>query len=93
MRDDIQAYSERTKTTYPNWAALVEAEANGYVVVAIISDGKRSWPYVIGPMPEDQAKRVHTGMRNKWRREQRDRLVDPKWTAKFFTRPAWKQPD
>lgn len=91
MNDAVEAYSVQTGKTYPSWDALVEAEANGFVVTAIISDGKRSWPWTAGPFPDKgEANRARARMRTRMKREQgRDRLA-PDRTFQLFVRPAWK---
>jgi hypothetical protein len=43
------AYSPDSGKHYPTWDALVEAEANGHVAVAVLDNGKESWPWVEGP--------------------------------------------
>lgn len=80
---------------YPSWEALIEAHANGYLVVAIITsgDGKKTWPYIEGPMPKAEAERVRTNLRSKWKRQQKRMSErDPRKTQTyaFFVRPAWK---
>jgi hypothetical protein len=85
---DIEAYSTRTGTTYPTWEALVEAEANGYTVTAIVTKGKQSWPYAWGPFPDKaEADKFRVRQRNKFKREAAYSTA----TAKFFVRPLWKQ--
>ena len=91
MATEISAYSQYTGLSYPNWAALVEAEANGYVVVGTII---RSWgqeqrvvPVVCGPFTtEAEAKRARVRLRNKWKR---DSEVDD--TFMVHVRPLWKE--
>lgn len=39
----IGAHSTQTDTDYPNWDALVEAEAKGYVVTQVFTDGTKTW--------------------------------------------------
>jgi hypothetical protein len=84
----VGAYSPDTDTHYDNWDALVEAESNGYVVVAIVSNGKVSWPWVVGPYDDKlQADRARARLRRKLKREQ-DRF--PSHTFSLYVRPAWK---
>lgn len=83
------AYSPETDTHYPSWEALVEAEANGYVVVAIITSGKETWPYIVGPIPDkDEANKARNRLRAKWKREMRQYPLGQKVT--FHVRPSWK---
>ena len=90
MMDDVQAHSSASGTTYPNWDALVAAEANGYVVVAIITKGHISWPYVHGTYDDKpEAERARNRLRTKLKREQRERSYDDH-SFSLFVRPAWK---
>lgn len=83
---DIPAYSGTTGKHYPNWEALVEAEANGYAAVAIISDGKDSWPWVVGPFPtEREANNQAASIRRQAKKGEYDDL-----TINVRVRPAWK---
>jgi hypothetical protein len=85
------AYSEDTQTRYDTWDDLVEAEANGWVVVAIIKDGKQEWPWIVGPFATKQeASNARVRARTKWNREGYRHEHSPNSTAKFFVRPAWK---
>lgn len=87
---NVTAYSETTGITYPTWEALVEAEANGWVAVAVITEGKQVWPWVVGPYPDKaDAVRAQARLRTRWRREQ-STPFRPKQTAKFYVRPSWK---
>ena len=86
----MEAYSERTNTHYPSWEALVEAEANGYVVVAIIRNKKEVWPWIVGPFP---TKREAGNARNRLRRSLRkDSENNYSLNFSLFVRPAWKDP-
>lgn len=81
---------------YSSWEELLEAHANGYVVVAIITsgDGKKTWPYVEGPMSKAEAERIRANLRSKWKRQQKTmHNYDPRKTQtyRFFVRPAWKE--
>lgn len=83
----MSAFSENG-TEYPDWDALVEAEANGYVAVAIINDGKQQWPWVVGPYP---TKREATNAKNRLRTKmKKEQPRYPGHTFKTFVRPAWK---
>lgn len=84
----MEAYSEKTNTHYPSWDALIEEEANGYVVVAVISNGKKTWPWVIGPFNvRENAQRAQARLRYKLKKDLKTR---PGFTGKVFVRPAWK---
>lgn len=85
---EIEEYSTATGVTYPTWDALVEAESNGWLCVAIISNGKETWPWVEGPFPEKRlAIKTRQRLRTKWKREQ---WKHPGQTYQFFIRPAWR---
>lgn len=88
----MEAYSDTTGTRYPSWEALVEAEANGWVAVVIISSPRETWPYVEGPFPtKAEAERARNRLRRKWKREQQQPFPRyPNQTYKGFVRPAWK---
>jgi hypothetical protein len=47
MKKEIEAYSEDTGRTYPNWDALVKAEAHGYTVI-LQSDRPNTFPWCVG---------------------------------------------
>lgn len=89
--EPLPARSERTGTSYPSWGALVEAEANGYVAVAILTNAKQTWPWTEGPFAtKHEAENARVRLRNRLKKEQRDLTLDPRVTAKFFVRPLWK---
>lgn len=91
----MRAYSSNTGVSYDSWDDLVAAEANGYLVIAVITQQKpgkkaKSWPYVVGPFAtKAEAERVRTNTRNRWRREREWRYQHQ--TYRFYVRPAWKQ--
>lgn len=85
------AYSADTNTHYPTWEALVEAEAEGYLVIAIVSSEKQTWPWVQGPYPDKrEANNARARARNKFKKDIQSPWVDPNLTASFFVRPLWK---
>lgn len=85
-KKDIPAFSTTTRKTYPNWDALVQAEANGYVATAIINDGKQTWPWIVGPFDtEREAKNQAASLR---RQANRGNFHD--LTVSVHVRPAWK---
>lgn len=74
---------------YPNWEALVEAEANGHVVVAVLTRGSSTWPWVQGPYEtKEEADKARARLRTKMNREKRDA---PDVSFSLFVRPAWKE--
>ena len=88
----MEAYSENTNTHYPSWEALVEAEANGHVVVAIMTSATQSWPWVVGPFP---TKREANNAKNRLRRtllKERSKQAGENLNFSLFVRPAWKDP-
>lgn len=83
---NIPAYSNTTGKHYESWDALVSAEANGYVAVAIIDDGKDSWPWVVGPFPtEREATNQAAALRRMANKGEFNNLI-----VKVRVRPAWK---
>jgi hypothetical protein len=85
----MQAFSEETGTTYPDFDALVAAEANGYVVTAIINNGKISWPWTIGPFDtKKEATNARARLRTKLKREQAQTFGHVEFS--LFVRPLWK---
>lgn len=88
---DTPAYSDTTDTAYPTWDALVEVEAAGYVVTAIVHNRSQSWPWTEGPFATGAEARQHLRrMRSKW---SKDRQVNGsgRW-ATFHARPMWLPP-
>jgi hypothetical protein len=84
----MQAYSTSTDTTYESWEALVEAESNGYLAVALLTNQKQTWPFVEGPFPtKREATNARTRMRNRFKKESE---WQAQVTGKFFVTPAWK---
>ena len=83
------AFSDQTGTSYPSWDALVHAEANGYVVTAIVSNGKQSWPWSQGPYDtKTEATKAQARMRYRLRKEKEQH---PGMTGSVFVRPLWKE--
>lgn len=71
----ITAYSPSTDKTYLTWDDLVQAEANGYVVVSL-SSRKGTAPAVAGPWdptPEGkaEARKAQARLRRQWNAEER----------------------
>lgn len=86
----MRAYSASTQREYESWEDLVAAESNGYMVVAIITKGKQSWPWSIGPFTDrHEAVKARNRLRTRMKREN----AQP-WYAdrsfNLFIRPAWK---
>ena len=89
---ETPAYSEKTGHSYPNFSALVEAEANGWVCCVVLTRGSATWPWVIGPFPSKrQALREQRRQRGRFTRQQAAHELPVNLTAKFFVRPAWKE--
>lgn len=87
--------SDTTGITYPSWEALVEAEANGWVVVAILKSEKGSaeryttFARVYGPFDTQAEARNY---RNKVRRAFKEMLADyPTSLVVTSVEPAWKE--
>lgn len=88
MGDTVEAYSVQTGKTYPSWDDLVASEANGFVVTAIVSDGKRTWPWTTGPFKDkSDANRARARLRTRLKREV---AQGTNRTFQLFVRPAWK---
>lgn len=86
IKDDIPAFSEATKITYENWDALVAAESNGYVAVAIMLSSKDVWAWTVGPFA---TKAEATKQAAKMRREAK-KDANPQLLVKVRVRPLWK---
>jgi hypothetical protein len=89
MKKQIEAYSDKTKTTYPSWDALVEAESNGYHVI-VVASSKVTGEVVFanatsGGMTKQQARNKASKMRKDVKKE-----WWRKYTYRFFVRPQWK---
>ena len=80
---------------YPDWDTLVNNEANGYVVVAIIKGGnyKNPWPHVTGPYPSKvEAAKAKNRIKTKMKREQREHPRYAEYTFRLHIQPVWKDP-
>lgn len=64
----VGAYSTESDTHYPDWDALVEAEADGYVVTAVLSKGKRTWTHSTKAVDKADAKREQARLRSSIKR-------------------------
>lgn len=86
MSDDIIAIG-RNGQTYPNWDALVAAETNGHVVVAVPKERSKSTvPWVVGPWPtKREAVNCRQRMKTKLKKVMDLKLLD------FYIRYAWKE--
>jgi len=74
---------------YDSWDELVAAEASGYVVVAVIDNGKQTWPWVVGPyVRKHEANLARARLRRRLKKETDWR---PAFTFRLFIRPAWKE--
>jgi hypothetical protein len=91
MGDPIGAYSESTNTHYDSWDDLVAAEANGYIVTAVLHRGKQTWTWSIGPY-DDQRLANNAKQRLKTRiKKERDSHPDTELVV-ITIRPLWKDP-
>lgn len=85
-KKDIPAHSPTTKTTYDNWDALVAAESNGFVAVAIMVSKNSVWPWMVGPFEtEAEANKRAAKMRRQAKKEAHSEL-----TVTVRVRPIWK---
>lgn len=85
--------NETETQTYEDWDALVKAEANGYVVVAIITapNYKHPFPRVQGPYPSKvEAAKAKARWRTKLLRDQRERYPNHKF--RLHIEEMWKDP-
>jgi len=75
---------------YNTFDDMVYAEANGWVVVAILRKGVNTWPWVVGPFTDKpDAQRACGRLRTKLKREQFDHPNED-IVFNLFVRPAWK---
>lgn len=89
----MQARSEDGKRVYEDWDALVAGEANGYVVVAIITapNYKHPFPRVQGPYPTKvEADKAKARWRTKLLREQKQYFPNHKF--RLHIEEVWKDP-
>lgn len=87
MSTITKAYSTRTGKTYETWDELIAAEAEGHVVVAIITSGKKQWPAVFGVFKDRRdAVNKRARLRREWKQN-----GDLTATAKFHIRVLWKE--
>jgi hypothetical protein len=85
----VTARSEDTNTHYPCWDDLLAAEASGYVVVAVMDNGKESWPWVEGPYSDEkEAKKAQARLRSKLKRQMKEKA--PETLLSVYVRPLWK---
>lgn len=64
----MEAYSERTNTSYPSYQALVAAETSGWIATAVMTNisGKRVWTWSVGPFDtQAEAKRAQARVRTR----------------------------
>ena len=83
----MKAFSDDTGTEYDSWEDLVNEESNGYLAIAIISNGKREWPWCVGPFgTKREAANARQRMKKRWGKSQH--MGD--YSVTFYVRPAWK---
>lgn len=90
---EIEAYSSATNTTYPNWDALIEAEANGHVAIAVLKHQRTGTIFTacFGPVP---TKREATNMAVRIRNRHRKDMARGDSESELLVvnvRPAWKE--
>lgn len=85
----VLTYSGETNRRYLTFEDLVRVEANGWVVVGVISTPKQSWPWIVGPYA-DKAEATRAKVRAKRRFSTETSNLLGTRTAKWFVRPAWK---
>ena len=71
----MEAYSDRTHTTYESWDALIKAEADGYVVVNMFQrilgpDNTQSVARVQGRYDTQTKARIAAAHRRQWWKKQ-----------------------
>lgn len=89
-REELTAFDPISGRTYPNWDALVAAQANGYVII-ITSDRPGTSALVYGPWPATrqgkiEATKARLRLRNKTAQSEKPYKV----TSSI--RLAWKDP-
>lgn len=86
----IGAYSPGTGKHYSSWDDLVAAESNGWIAVAIITDGKTSWPWSIGPFStKGDATSASVRLRRYLNKESQENKNIKSF--RVFVRPVWKE--
>ena len=87
---DVEIWSDTTGTMYPNYAALVAAEAHGWILTCTIMQGKKTWPWSIGFFAtEAEAKKARARWKARFKRAQ----VQGEHTNQTYiwsVRPLWK---
>jgi len=86
--EPIGAYSPTTDTHYDSWDDLVAAEANGYVVTAVLRRGKQTWTWSVGPF---DARRLAVNAKRRLRTRHR-RAPQGTELVTITIRPLWKDP-
>jgi hypothetical protein len=90
MSAEVEAYSDATGKGYNSFDDLIYAEANGWVVVAILRKGVNTWPWVVGPFTDKpDAQRARNRLRTKLKREQQEQGHE-QVAFNLFVRPSWK---
>jgi len=77
---------------YPSWDALVEAEANGYVTVALLKGKERIFVQVFGPFPSKrEATNAGVRLRTKHKRQVESLDHNPAELLAVSVRPCWME--
>ena len=85
----IKAYRAGSGETYNSYEDLITAETNGWLVLAVVSKGAKTWPAAEGPYEDkNSANRAANRLRNRWRKTARNY---PGVTYRIHVRPAWKE--
>jgi hypothetical protein len=86
---DIKHVSAKTGESFDTLEELLAAESNGWMVIAVVTNGKKTWPAAEGPYPLDkkEATKAAARLRARWKRTARNY---PGITYKIHIRPAWK---
>lgn len=92
--EHVKAFSSKTGLWYDTWDDLVEVEANGYIVTAILEEdapAKTLFTASVGPFPtQKDANNARARMRTSFKRSAREgnslsRLI------KITVKPLWKE--
>jgi hypothetical protein len=93
---DVPARSADGKRVYENWDALVEAESNGWVAIAVLRERAPKatvFSYAVGPWPGPDGKRLATNAAVRIRKSHKKRDEERMHNSDLLTvnvRPLWK---
>jgi septal ring-binding cell division protein DamX len=86
----MEAYSDTTGKSYPSFDALIEAESNGYLATAILTNGKKYWTWTVGPFPSKREANNAKGRLKTSLNREADRYPFTQVLG-YTVRPAWKE--